>query len=407
MSRLNQDFIKAKRLTLLPPYLFAKLDETKRKLREKGEELIDLGVGDPDIPTPAPIINRLIQASKNPCNHRYPSYEGLLPFREEVSRWYFKRFGVSLDPEKEVLTLIGSKEGISHICLGLLNPGDVALVPEPAYPVYQAGVIFAGAEPYYLSLTSEKRFLPSLKDIDPGVASRAKIMWINYPNNPTGATVEVNFFREVVEFAHRFNILIGHDLAYSELSYDGYRAPSLLQVEGAKEIGVEFHSLSKSFSMTGWRIGFAVGSREIIATLREVKTNIDSGVFQAVQEAGIEALRLGESLISEIRKIYSRRREIMVEGLKRLGWEVTPPRATFYLWIKVPGEGSSLDFANLLLHRCKVVVTPGVGFGPSGEGYLRIALTVNEEKLKEALHRLEKINIQAKEGKDAQTICKY
>jgi len=269
----------------------------------------------------------------------------------------------------------------------------VALVPEPAYPVYQAGVIFAGAQPYYLPLTSERDFLPSLEDVDPAIASRAKLMWINYPNNPTGATVEVDFFREVVEFAHRFNILVCHDLAYSELSYDGYRAPSLLQVEGAKEIGVEFHSLSKSFSMTGWRIGFVVGNRETIATLREVKTNIDSGVFQAVQEAGIEALKLGESLTSEIRKIYSRRRDIMVEGLRKLGWEVIPPRATFYLWIKIPRGDSSLDFANFLLYQCKVVVTPGVGFGPSGEGYVRIALTVNEEKLKEALHRLEKINI--------------
>jgi len=393
MSWLNQDSIKAKRLTLLPPYLFAQLDEAKRKLKEKGEKLIDLGVGDPDIPTPTPVINRLIEASRRPQNHRYPSYEGLLPFREEVSRWYLNRFGVSLDPEKEVLTLIGSKEGISHICLGLLNPGDVALVPEPAYPVYQAGVIFAGAQPYYLPLTSERDFLPSLEDVDPAIASRAKLMWINYPNNPTGATVEVDFFREVVEFAHRFNILVCHDLAYSELSYDGYRAPSLLQVEGAKEIGVEFHSLSKSFSMTGWRIGFVVGNRETIATLREVKTNIDSGVFQAVQEAGIEALKLGESLTSEIRKIYSRRRDIMVEGLRKLGWEVIPPRATFYLWIKIPRGDSSLDFANFLLYQCKVVVTPGVGFGPSGEGYVRIALTVNEEKLKEALHRLEKINI--------------
>lgn len=393
MSSSKQDFIRAKRLDLLPPYLFAQLDEEKRKLKKKGQDLIDLGVGDPDIPTPSAIVDRLIEASRKPWNHRYPSYEGLLSFREEVGKWYFKRFGVSLDPEKEILALIGSKEGIFHLSLGLLNPGDTALIPEPAYPVYQAGVIFAGAKPHYFALTAEKNFVPLLEDIDPEVASRAKIMWVNYPNNPTGATVDSDFFQELVDFAHKFNILICHDLAYSELSYDGYKAPSFLQIEGGKQVGVEFHSLSKSFNMTGWRIGFVVGNSKIIAALKEVKTNVDSGVFQAIQEAGIEALRMGESLTSEIRKVYLTRRDIMVKGLRELGWEVSPPRATFYLWIKIPRGISSIDFANHLLHRCGVVVTPGVGFGPSGEGYIRIALTVNEKKLKEALRRLEKINI--------------
>jgi len=391
MRKESSGFKKAQRLEKLPVYLFAQLDEAKRKLEEKGVDVIDLGVGDPDVPTPSPIIDRLVKAAKDPQNHRYPPYEGLLSFREEVARWYLRRFGVSLDPEKEVMTLIGSKEGIAHICLGLLDPGDLALVPEPAYPVYQAGVIFAGAQPYYMPLLEDNGFLPSLGDINPEVALQAKLMWINYPNNPTAATVDVDFFREVVEFARRYNIVLCHDLAYSELSYDGYRAPSLLQVEGAKEIAVEFHSLSKSFCMTGWRIGFAVGNKDLLGALKGVKTNIDSGVFQAVQEAGEEALRMGEELISRIREIYRRRRDFFVQGLKDLGWEVSLPRATFYLWIKVPENGSSFDFARTLLEKCGIVVTPGVGFGPSGEGYIRVALTVDEERLKEALDRLEKV----------------
>jgi len=386
-------FKKAERLTKLPPYLFAQLDETKRKLKEKGKEIIDLSIGDPDIPTPKPVIYRLIEASKNPVNHRYPSYEGLLSFREEVRKWYLNRFGVSLDPDGEILTLIGSKEGIAHISLGLLNPGDVALIPEPAYPVYQAGVIFANARPYYLPLKEDRGFLPSLEEIDPEVASRAKLMWINYPNNPTGAIVKDDFFQKVVRFAKKFNIIVCHDLAYSEISYDGYKAPSLLQVKGAKEIGVEFHSLSKSFSMTGWRIGFVVGNRELINILRQVKTNVDSGVFQAVQEAGIEALKLGEKLTEKIKNIYRKRRDLFVEGLRKLGWKVNMPLATFYLWIRIPGGKSSMEFTQYLLEECGIMVTPGVGFGPSGEGYIRIALTVNEEKLKEALNRLEKIRV--------------
>ena len=386
-------FKKAERLTKLPPYLFAQLDETKRKLKEKGKEIIDLSIGDPDIPTPEPVIYRLIEASKNPVNHRYPSYEGLLSFREEVRKWYLNRFDVSLDPDGEILTLIGSKEGIAHISLGLLNPGDIALIPEPAYPVYQAGVIFANARPYYISLKEDRGFLPSLEEIDPEVASRAKLMWINYPNNPTGAIVKDDFFQKVVRFAKKFNIIVCHDLAYSEISYDGYKAPSLLQVEGAKEIGVEFHSLSKSFNMTGWRIGFVVGNKELINILRQVKTNVDSGVFQAVQEAGIEALKLGEKLTEKIKNIYRKRRDLFVEGLRKLGWKVNMPLATFYLWIRIPGGKSSIEFTQYLLEECGIMVTPGVGFGPSGEGYIRIALTVNEEKLKEALNRLEKIRV--------------
>ena len=390
---MNNTFKRAARLEKLPVYLFAQLDEAKKRLREKGVDIIDLGVGDPDIPTPSPIIEKLIEAAKKPENHRYPSYEGLVSFREQVSKWYRRRFGVKLDPEKEVITLIGSKEGIAHISLGLLDPGDIALVPEPAYPVYQAGAIFAGAKIHYLPLLEDKDFLPSLEDIDPEIASQAKLMWINYPNNPTAAVASIDFFKKVVSFARKFNIVLCHDLAYSELSFDGYKPPSLLEVEGAKEIGIEFHSLSKTFSMTGWRIGFAVGNKEIIATLKAVKTNVDSGVFQAVQEAGEKALAQAEKLTENIKRVYRERRDFFVEGLRKLGWKVSSPKATFYLWIKTPEEYNSIEFARILLEKCGIVVTPGVGFGPSGEGYIRIALTTGKKRLKEALDRIKKLNI--------------
>jgi len=379
---------KAKRLTRLPPYLFAELDKMKSRLREKGKDLIDLGIGDPDLPTSSPIIKRLSQAAKNPQNHRYPSYQGLLSFRKAVSQWYRKRFGVGLDPEKEILTLIGSKEGIAHISLALINPEDIALVPDPAYPVYEAGVIFAGGKPYRLPLQEENHFLPSLEKIDKKVAQRAKVLFINYPNNPTGVVASRDFFRTVVDFAKEFNIVLCHDLAYSEISFDGYSPPSIMEIEGAKEVAIEFHSLSKTFNMTGWRIGFVVGNRAIIETLHEVKTNIDSGVFQAVQEAGIEALRMNEHTVEKTREIYQRRRDILAEGLARINWQIQLPKATFYLWLKIPSSSSSLEFTELLMQRCGVVVTPGIGFGSCGEGYIRIALTVSEERLEEAVKRI-------------------
>jgi len=381
---------KTKRLSQLPPYLFTQLDKEKEKLKEKGWDLIDFGVGDPDLPTPLPIVNRIIKACQNPKNHRYPSYEGLISFREAVSKWYQRRFKVTLDPQREVITLIGSKEGIAHICLGLLNPGDIALIPDPAYPVYKAGVIFAGGKPFYLPLREENGFLPVLDTIPEHIARSSKIIWINYPNNPTAATATVEFFHQVIDFAQKFNLIICHDLAYSEISFDGYQPPSLLQIKEGKEVGIEFHSLSKSFNMTGWRIGFAVGNTKIIQILREVKTNVDSGVFQAIQEAGTEALQMDGKATREIKKVYQRRRDILVDGLRKLGWKVNPPQATFYVWVKVPEKKSSLKFTLELLIKYGIVVTPGVGFGPSGEGYIRIALTVEEEKIKEAIQRLKK-----------------
>ena len=391
---MKMNISKAKRLTQLPPYLFAQLDLAKKEAQKSGKEIIDLGVGDPDLPTPSPIIEKLYQAAQESCNHRYPSYQGLFSFRQAVAKWYAKRFGVSLDPEEEVLTLIGSKEGIAHLSLGLLNPGDIALVPDPAYPVYRAGVIFAGAHPVRIPLKEQNGFLPVLEDIEEKIARKTRIFFLNYPNNPTAATTNIDFFKELTDFATRFRIILCHDLAYSEIAFDGYRPPSILQIEGAKQIAVEFHSLSKTFNMTGWRIGFVVGNRQVIRTLREIKTNIDSGVFQAVQEAGIKALNMDGEVIEGIKKVYQKRRDLLVMGLKNLGWEIKPPKATFYLWTKVPDSFSSMNFAGRLLRECGIVVTPGIGFGPAGKGYIRMALTVEEKKIIQAIERIKNFDLE-------------
>ena len=379
---------RTKRLAFLPPYLFARLDKIKQKMRASGRDLIDLGVGDPDLPTPEPIIKKLCQAAKKPQNHRYPSYQGLLSFRQAVADWYFRRFRVRLDPQEEILTLIGSKEGIAHLPLALVNPGEIALVPDPAYPVYKAGVIFAGGRVVPVPLLEENRFLPRLEEMDKKTAQKARLLFLNYPNNPTGAVANENLFSKIVEFAKEYNVAVCQDLAYSQITYDGYQAPSLLQIKEAKEVGVEFHSLSKTFNMTGWRIGFAVGNRKIIQSLRELKTNIDSGVFQAVQEAGIEALRIEEQLTPSIREVYQTRRDLLIKGLRELGWRAQPPKASFYVWLRVPVPCSSLDFAQKLLTECGVVVAPGVGFGNFGEGYIRLSLTVEDRKIKEAVERI-------------------
>ena len=379
---------RTKRLAFLPPYLFARLDKIKQETRASGRDIIDLGVGDPDLPTPEPIIKKLCQAAKKPQNHRYPSYQGLLSFRQAVADWYFRKFEVKLDPQEEILTLIGSKEGIAHLPLALVNPGEIALVPDPAYPVYKAGVIFAGGRVVPVPLLEENRFLPRLEEMDKKTAQKARLLFLNYPNNPTGAVANENLFSKIVEFAKEYNVAVCQDLAYSQITYDGYQAPSLLQIKEAKEVGVEFHSLSKTFNMTGWRIGFAVGNRKIIQSLRELKTNIDSGVFQAVQEAGIEALRIEEQLTPSIREIYQARRDLLIKGLRELGWRAQPPKASFYVWLRVPIPCSSLDFAQKLLTECGVVVAPGVGFGNFGEGYIRLSLTVEDRKIKEAIERI-------------------
>jgi len=382
----------ADRLKKLPPYLFAEIDRQKKEARARGVDLIDLGIGDPDLPTPAHVIDALARAAREPKNHRYPDYEGLLAFREAAAAWYRRRFGVTLDPATEVLTLIGSKEGTAHIPLAFVNPGDVVLVPDPGYPVYAAGTWFAGGEPYFLPLRAERGFLPDLDAVPADVLRRARMLFLNYPNNPTAAVATREFFAEVVAFARRHGVIVCHDAMYSELAFDGYAPPSFLQVPGAKEVGVEFHSCSKTYSMTGWRIGFVAGHPEVVKGLGRVKTNVDSGVFQAVQEAGIAALTGPQDYVTQIRVIYGERRDVVVTGLRKLGLPVTPPRATFFVWAPVPDGSDSRKWASRLLQEVGVVVTPGVGFGAAGEGYYRIALTVDRTRIAEAMDRLGRLS---------------
>jgi LL-diaminopimelate aminotransferase len=381
----------AKRIKRIPHYLFAEIDKAITEKKRKGVDVISLGIGDPDLPTPRNIVEKLKEASENPANQRYPTYEGTQAFREAVAKWYKRRFNVDLDPETEALALIGSKEGIAHLPLAYVNPGDAVLCSNPGYPVYKIGTILADGIPHSLPLTAEKNFMPDLTAVDRKTAQKAKLMHINYPNNPTAATAEEGFFEEAVSFARENGTIVCHDAPYSEISFDGYKAPSFLAVPGAKDVGIEFHSLSKTYNMTGWRIGFAVGRKDVIAGLGKVKQNVDSGVFQAIQEAGIEALTGPQDEAKRNVKILEKRRNLMVKGLEELSWDVTKPKATFYLWIPVPGGGSSIEFAKKVLDEAGVVVTPGVGFGEYGEGYIRIALTQTEERLKEALDRLSKL----------------
>ncbi len=382
---------KAERLKRLPPYLFKEIDKKKEEALKKGIDIIDLGVGDPDLPTPPHIVEALKKAAEDPQNHRYPSYSGMNLFRDKVAEWYKKRFGVSLNPLKEVLTLIGSKEGIAHLPLAFINIGDLVMVPSPAYPVYKIGSIFAGAEIYTLPLLKENGFLPSFTSIPEAILKKAKLLFINYPNNPTSAVADRSFFEEAVQLGKRYNILICHDLAYSEMCFDDFLPPSILEIPGAKDVAIEFHSLSKTYNMTGWRIGFAVGNEEAIGGLGAIKSNVDSGVFGAVQIAGIAALEGDQGCVSQMRATYQKRRDLMVSGLRELGLLLTPPKATFYLWVEVPKGYTSQGFATLLLERAGIVVTPGNGFGEEGEGYFRIALTQREERLEEALERLRDI----------------
>lgn len=381
----------AERLTKLPPYLFAEIDRKKREVKARGVDVIDMGIGDPDLPTPPHVIKALQVAAEKPEHHRYPSYEGLLEFRQAVADWYRRRFGVRLDPQTEVLTLIGSKEGTAHMPLAFVNPGDVVLVPDPGYPVYAAGTWFADGECHFMPLRRDNGFLPDLSAIPTEVARRAKLMYLNYPNNPTSACATPEFFRSVVEFARRHDVIVCHDAMYSELKFDGYDPPSFLAAEGAREVGVEFHSLSKTYSMTGWRLGFCVGNAAAVGGLGKVKTNVDSGVFEAVQHAGVAALNGPHDLPERYRKTYQERRDVVVAGLRRCGWEVDVPKATFFVWAPVPDGRDSRAFASRLLEQAGVVVTPGVGFGPSGEGFYRIALTIGVERIAVAMERLQKL----------------
>jgi LL-diaminopimelate aminotransferase len=385
----------ANRIKTLQPYLFAAIEEMKKKAIGRGMDIINLGIGDPDLPTPAPIIERMRQEVGNPKHHQYPSYEGMLAFRQAVASWYQRRFGVLLDAGNEVLTLIGSKEGIGHVPLAFVNPGDVVLVPTPGYPVYPVATGFAGGDSYMMPLTQANRYLPDLAVIPTEVARRAKLMFLNYPNNPTSATADKEFFKRVVDFAQEHGIIVCHDAAYSEIYYDGRRPASFLEADGAKEVGIEFHSLSKTFNMTGWRIGFAVGNAQVLAALGKVKSNLDSGVFQAIQEAGITALQSGERLVDGIRAIYQVRRDVLLSGLERVGLEVEPLHAAFYVWITVPTGFTSASFTAHLLEHAGIVTTPGNGFGEAGEGYIRMTLCTSKERLAEAVERIEKVGLNA------------
>jgi LL-diaminopimelate aminotransferase len=381
----------AQRIEDLPPYLFAEIDKKKQEMRAKGVDLIDLGVGDPDIPTPKNIIDALHRAAEDPTNHRYPSYEGMPAFREAAADWYKERFDVSVDYKTEVVTLIGSKEGIAHAPLAFINPGDIVLVPDPGYPVYSVATSFAGGIPYLMPLFEKNKFLPDLDAIPENIGRKAKLMFINYPNNPTSAVAEKGFFREVVDFALKYGIIVCHDAAYTEVAFDGFNPPSFLEVDGAKEVGMEFHSLSKTFNMTGWRIGFAAGNQKAISGLGKVKTNIDSGVFQAVQIAGIEGLKTYPLGMAERKRIYEDRRNVFCRGLDEVGIKYYPPKATFYVWFEVPEGVSSKEFTSKLLTEAGIVVTPGVGFGKYGEGYIRVSITIGKEKLVEAVNRLKNV----------------
>ena len=386
----------AERIEKLQPYLFVEISRKINQKRAAGIDVITFAIGDPDIPTPPHILDKLLEAAQDPPNHRYPESDGLPQFRRAISDWYGKRFGIALDSDKEVLPLIGAKEGIGHMALCFVDPGDVALVPDPGYPVYSVGTMFAGGESYFMPLLEENGWLPDLDAIPEQVAQKAKVMWLNYPNNPTSATADLEYFERVVDFAKAYDIAVCHDGPYTEVAYDDYTPVSFLQAKGAMDVAVEFHSLSKSYNMTGWRIGMAVGNAEMINALMRVKSNLDSGIPQAIQIAGIEALQASQECISENNSIYQRRRDKLVDALRGIGMEITPPRASLYVWARVPEGYSSAEFAAMLLEEKDIVVTPGSGYGEYGEGYIRLSLTLPDEHLTKAVQRLEGWKIPSK-----------
>jgi LL-diaminopimelate aminotransferase len=383
----------ADRLQTLPPYVFARLDELKARAREQGLDLIDLGMGNPDGATPQPVVEAAIAAIQDPANHGYPPFEGTASFRRTITKWYSRRYNVELDPESEALPLLGSKEGLAHFAIAYINPGDVILVPSPAYPVLFRGPIIAGAKVHNIILKPENDWVIDLGDIPDSVAEQAKILYFNYPSNPTGATAPREFFKDIVAFAHKHQILLVHDLCYAELAFDGYQPTSLLEIPGGKEIGVEFHTMSKTYNMAGWRVGFVVGNNKIIQGLRTLKTNLDYGIFSALQTAAEAALQLPDSYLKEVQNRYSTRRDFMVAGLAELGWNIPKPLAAMYLWIPCTRGMSSTDFALNVLQQTGVVMTPGNAFGPGGEGYVRISLIADCDRLGEALRRMKQANI--------------
>ncbi|MBE9094549.1 aspartate aminotransferase [Tychonema sp. LEGE 07203] len=383
----------ADRLQKLPPYVFARLDELKARAREQGLDLIDLGMGNPDGATPQPVVEAAVAAIQNSANHGYPPFEGTANFRRTITKWYSRRYNVELDPESEALPLLGSKEGLAHFAIAYINPGDLILVPSPAYPVLFRGPIIAGAKVHNITLKPENDWVIDLGDIPDSVAEQAKILYFNYPSNPTGATAPREFYKDIVAFAHKHQILLVHDLCYAELAFDGYQPTSLLEIPGGKEIGVEFHTMSKTYNMAGWRVGFVVGNSKIIQGLRTLKTNLDYGIFSALQTAAETALQLPDSYLHEVQNRYRTRRDFMVAGLAELGWNIPKPLAAMYLWVPCTRGMSSTDFALNVLQQTGVVVTPGNAFGPGGEGYVRVSLIADCDRLGEALRRLKQANI--------------
>ena len=384
---------KTNRISNIPKYLFAEIDKKKAGAIAKGVDIIDLSIGDPDQPTPQFIIDAFEKAVKDPSTHNYPPYEGIKDFRVAVAKWYKKRFDVDLDPDSEVMSLIGSKEGIAHILFALLDPGDVALVPDPCYPVYKMCTLLAGGVPYYLPMTKENNFVPDLSKIDAETIKKAKLLFINYPNNPTGAIAPDSFYKDAISFCKKNDIVLCSDLAYSEVTFGGYKAPSILQFPGGKDVAIEFHSLSKTFNMTGWRLGMAVGNKDVMKALAIVKTNIDSGAFKAIQHAGIEALNSNTDFTQKTNLMYEKRMKTLIDGLNSLGWKLDYTKATFYIWVPTPKGMTSADFCAVLLDTAGILTVPGSGYGTSGEGYVRFCITADEKRIKEAISRMKEKNI--------------
>jgi LL-diaminopimelate aminotransferase len=379
---------KAKRLDRLPPYLFVKIEDKKAQLLREGKDIIDFGIGDPDLPAPVQVFEKMRSTLETKEAANYPTSRGELSFRKAVAGWYQNRFGVKLDPQTEVCCLLGSKEGLAHLPFCFVNPGEIALVPDPAYPVYKICTTLAGGKAYPLPLTAENKFLPDLDNIPKKVLKKAKLLFINYPNNPTGAVAGKDFFKKCVSFAKKNDLLLVSDLAYSEMAYDGFVPPSALEIPGAKDVTIEFHSLSKTYNMTGWRVGMAVGNAGAVQALATLKSNLDSGVFKAIQFAATEALSGPQDCVAKNNQVFEERRNVLVEGLNSLGWKLDKPKATFYLWVPVPGGETSASFSEKLLGKCAILVVPGSSYGPVGEGYVRMAITIPKERIAEAIERL-------------------
>ncbi len=387
----------ASRIDRVPPYLFVGISRKIAEKRAQGIDVISFGIGDPDIPTPENVVAKLRETALDSPNHRYPETDGLPEFRQAVADWYQRRFGISVHPDKETLPLIGAKEGIGHAALCFIEPGDIALVPDPGYPVYSVGTWFAGGECHWMPLLEENGWMPDLDAIPDDVADKARVIWLNYPNNPTGAIADAGYFAKVVDFAKAHDIAVMHDASYSEVAFDGYRPISFLETPGAIDVGVEFHSLSKSYNMTGWRLGMAVGNEDIISALMVIKSNLDSGVPNAIQYMGMEAMEMSQDAIDERNAIYEHRRDRVVQTLRDIGLDAIPPKASLYVWTRIPEGFTSAEFTALLLDEADIVVTPGNGYGEYGEGYIRLSLTINDEDMEKGLARLSEWQIPSKD----------